>query len=454
MTTLAHVGETKIDDGSPPLDRSHQVFEHGRPPVELDPLPLSGGTLLGVALEAFVEFGEASGERRAPLVEAGSPNANVGAQRTDRGGPLLDFSACGGEPAPGFERGFLGCLKFGQLGLEFSDPGRFAFETHGEFIETSLQRVGLGADLTSIGVGALQGIGGGTQPLLDAGEPLSKLVSSGRTLSELAPGVGRGISGGGADHSSALNLLFGFGERRTRGAGAGRPDAPTASAEPIASERHDDLAGAGECLIERDLPAAVNGDRIGEQHVEQIVDRRIRARDVASHELGPIDPGTRAATEGKDGASGNAGGEFGERETGRLGAVDNHGRTCVTDSGLEGGFPAHLDLDEVEQGAEHAVDRGEMLRAAASAGLIESKGQCLGAGDPTMVIGLGIDLLGLAGGDLLLRHMASGLGRLVGRNERLLFVVESGKVGSSPGGIRFEILTLLLKLGELRLKAV
>ena len=81
MTTLAHVGETKIDDGSPPLDRSHQVFEHGRPPVELDPLPLSGGTLLGVALEAFVEFGEASGERRAPLVEAGSPNANVGAVR-------------------------------------------------------------------------------------------------------------------------------------------------------------------------------------------------------------------------------------------------------------------------------------------------------------------------------------------------------------------------------------
>ena len=71
-----------------------------------------------------------------------------------------------------------------------------------------------------------------------------------------------------------------------------------------------------------------------------------------------------------------------------------------------------------------------------------------------MMIGLGVDLFGLAGGGLLLSDLTGGLGRLVGCDERLLFVVERAEVGSSPGCVRFEILTLLLEFGELGLEAV
>ena len=113
MTTLAHVGETEIDDGSPTLHCGHQAFEHSRSSVECDSLTLSSGTLLGVALEAFVEFGETGSERRASFVETGGPDPDVGAQRTDHGGPLFDRGAGGGEPTTGFERGFLGRREFG-----------------------------------------------------------------------------------------------------------------------------------------------------------------------------------------------------------------------------------------------------------------------------------------------------------------------------------------------------
>ena len=266
--TLAHVGETEIDDGSPTLHCGHQAFEHSRSSVECDSLTLRSGTLLGVALETLVEFGETGGERRASLVETGGPDPDVGAQRTDHGGPLFDLGAGGGEPTTGFERGFLGRLEFGQLCLEFVDPGRLTFESRREFVETSLQRVGLGRDLTSIGIGALQGVGRRTQPLLDAGETLGEFISPNRTLGKLTSSLGGGVGGSGAGHSSALDLRFGFGERCTRGTRAGRTDAPTAGTEPVAGAGHDDLTGVSERLIERSLPVAVGGDRIGEQHVE------------------------------------------------------------------------------------------------------------------------------------------------------------------------------------------
>jgi hypothetical protein len=452
VTALAHVGETEIDDGSPPLDRSHQAFEHSRSSVECDSLPLRSGTLLGVALEAFVEFGETGGERRASFVEAGSPDPDVGAQRTNHRSPLLDLGAGDGESATGFERGFLGRLELGQLCLEFVDPDRLAFESRGEFVEASLQRVGLGRDLTSIGIGALQGVGRRTQPLLNAGEPLGELIGPNRTLGKLASSLGGGIGGSGTDRSSALDLRFGFSERCTRGTRAGRTDAPTLGTEPVAGTGHDDLTGASERLIERSLPVAVDGDRIGEQHVEQIIDRRGCARDVAPHELGAFSPSASSAAEGEDGAGCVARGEFGECESGGVGALDDHGREGVAGSGLEGGFPARLDGNEVEKRAKDTLDGGEALSPTASAGLVERKGQRLGAGDPTMMIGLGVDLFGLAGGDVLLRNLTGGGGRLVGRDKRLLFVVEGPEVGSPPGCVRFEILTLLFELSELGLK--
>ena len=197
MTALTHAGETEIDDGSPPLDRSHQAFEHSRSSVECDSLPLRSGTLLGVALEAFVEFGETGGER-CVVRRDWRPDPDVGAQRTNHRSPLLDLGAGDGKSATGFERGFSAASSSGNC-VSSSSTRTVSFESRGEFVEASLQRVGLGRDLTSIGIGALQGVGRRTQPLLDAGKPLGELVGPDRTLGKLAPSLGGGIGGRGTD---------------------------------------------------------------------------------------------------------------------------------------------------------------------------------------------------------------------------------------------------------------
>ena len=136
--------------------------------------------------------------------------------------------------------------------------------------------------------------------------------------------------------SDALDLRFGFGERCTRGTRTGRTDAPTAGTEPVAGAVHDDLTGVSECLIERSLPVAVGGDRIAEQNVEQIIDRRVvpetwlRTNSAPSARVPVRLPRARTAPVASPES------EFGECESGSVGAVDDHGREGVAGSGLEG----------------------------------------------------------------------------------------------------------------------
>ena len=56
----------------------------------------------------------------------------------------------------------------------------------------------------------------------------------------------------------------------------------------------------------------------------------------------------------------------------------------------------HVDVPLFGGEGNDTLDSGEALSPTASAGLVERKGQRLGAGDPTMMIGLGVDLFGLA----------------------------------------------------------
>ena len=88
--------------------------------------------------------------------------------------------------------------------------------------------------------------------------------------------------------------------------------------------------------------------------------------------------------------------ERGERTVAGLGVGDEHGGERIAGGGLEGGLPALVDLDLVDQRAEHAGHLGEALRPGSVAGLVERERQRLGPGRPRVLVGLGAatDLLG------------------------------------------------------------
>ena len=109
-----------------------------------------------------------------------------------------------------------------------------ALEASAQLVEARLQGIGLGRDLAAIGVGALQGIGSRGEAGLDRIEALAQLGGPGDPLGELPPGGGGGVGGLDAAAAGHLDLLFGFGERSTGGAGAAGADAPTGGAEAIA----------------------------------------------------------------------------------------------------------------------------------------------------------------------------------------------------------------------------
>ena len=77
-------------------------------------------------------------------------------------------------------------------------------------------------------------------------------------------------------------------------------------------------------------------------------------------------------------------------------SVTSDGGEGVAGGRLEGGLPALVDLDLVEQRAEDAVDLGEALGPGPVAGLVERERQRLGPGRPRVLVGVGAaaDLLG------------------------------------------------------------
>ena len=59
-------------------------------------------------------------------------------------------------------------------------------------------------------------------------------------------------------------------------------------------------------------------------------------------------------------------------------SFDDDRRQCFTGRRFEGGFPTRVDLDDVEEGAEHAIDIRQPLGAGAGAGFVEGQRQSFG----------------------------------------------------------------------------
>ena len=182
------------------------------------------------------------------------------------------------------------------------------------------------------------------------------------------------------------------------GAGGARrrtTDPPAAGAEAVAVGGDDEGVGVGEGDVDGGLPATVDEDGVADEDVEQLVDPGRSAAHVVAEQL----TGRRApagcptggrAPRASDGAGHLAGVQVGQGLARPAAAdVDDHGGEGLAGGGLERRLPPGVDLDEVEQRAQHAVDAGEVLGAGPGPGGVEGEGQGLGPGPPRVALGVG-----------------------------------------------------------------
>ncbi len=140
--------------------------------------------------------------------------------------------------------------------------------------------------------------------------------------------------------------------------------------------------------------------------------------------------------------------ERGDGSPRRVDAVDHHRSERLTGRRLDGGLPAGVDVDEVEQGADDAADRGEALGAGARAGLVEGQAQGLGARGPGVAVAVGGTEGGLGVGDLRLGLDAVLLGRLQPLDQRRLRRLGLRGLGAQALGLGVEASELVVERGQ------
>jgi len=169
-------------------------------------------------------------------------------------------------------------------------------------------------------------------------------------------------------------------------AGTRTADTPSGGGEAIAGLGDDHGIGMLQRDIERRRPVAIHAHGVGEQRVERALHLRIaRTGMVANSGRGRLPgdlPGVRphpGMGEREDRASAG----FGEQGDGAASGVDatgdDHRSQGGTGGRLERRFPTVVDLDQVEERAEHAVDAGESLDARLGARVVEGEGKRVGA---------------------------------------------------------------------------
>ncbi len=124
-----------------------------------------------------------------------------------------------------------------------------------------------------------------------------------------------------------------------------------------------------------------------------------------------------------------------ERPAGGHHAVDHHRGQRLAGGGLERGLPAGIDLDQVEQGAEHAVDGGQPLGPRRRAGLVQRERQRFGPGPPRVQVGLGGAVGGLGLGQRRLGVGSPLLGPVERLDQRQLGRLGRGDVGAQALGV-------------------
>ena len=277
------------------------------------------------------------------------------------------------------------------MGLEFGNACAVSFEPNGEFIEADLQGVGFGRDLSPVGVGALQRVAALSPVSMASRRSASSVVRTAAASTCRAVVV---ASLHAAQRVRVISPALRLRQRRTGCARTGgsirQPFAPKRPPERVMTTCEGSARAIEGCL-----PATVDDDGVTEQHIKEVVDRGASTSNMAADRLGPGRSRGTSSAESDDRAGCVTVAQHLECTTSRGAAVDDDRIERFARGGFERRLPAGLDRNQIEQGAEHTFDLGQPGRTTAGSGLNEGEGECLGSGNPSVVFGLGVGLLGL-----------------------------------------------------------
>ena len=400
LVVLAQGVEDAVEAGALALHHQVETLEGGALVFEAL-APFGGlGPLGGVALQPALHLVVAASQDAAALGRPGHPHLEL-LLRLD-GGP-----AAGGQLLPG-----------GQGLVEHRDTGGQA----GSSARTSVRRCSASArawrasvELVGQALALLGGPGAvGVGRLARGGVPVG--LALGRGPGVTGPGQGdaallqggAGLVGhGGGLGGAGLGLLDGGGGDHA----GGRADPPAGGGEAVALGGDHDQVVAGQGEVDGLLPA-VDPDGVAEEGVENGLGRLLA---VAGVDVGPHRLGAAAGGQVAGGGAGGPGRQHGAGDAaltqggqgglGRAAAVDHHRGHAGAGGGLEGGFPAGVDLDQVEQGAHHAVDLAQQLAPAGALEVVQGALERVRPGRAAVA-----GLLGLVHG--VLRRFGPGAGRL------------------------------------------
>ena len=399
-----------------------------------------------------------------------------------RQGPGLGLERLGGGPAGRLLAPLLvfGGLEVGEGRLQFPVPPGLRLGLGGQgggvLVQGGGFRLGLGPlGLQPGGGGGHGGLPGpvGVERLVAGRLPAARLVEGRAGLGQRRLGPAPGVAG--LDRPPVG--LLGRRRRRPDGGAAGVPRPPPV--QPIAVRRDDDELGAGHRHRQRLLPRSVHDDRGGQEPIEDRAEPGDGAADARGQRPSPVrhlEPafiyrnraemerrfgtavrplqlafdyrdsaeigrrfgaaggrtgGQRGRVRDEDGPGGAGRAQAGQGSAGRVGVAGDHAPQGLAEGGGHGGLAAGLDGDQVDEGAEQAVDTAEgggQARPEVTEGGIQG----VGPGRPAVDVGVG----GPAG--------------LVGRG-RLLVGGLPGQAGGLQGGDEGPLVELLDAGGRLLL---
>ncbi len=252
--------------------------------------------------------------------------------------------------------------------VELGDPLALGGDVIGQRDRGPIEALELGLDLPAFALHPGECLGGGGEAGVVGVETCAELGLRGTGGGELVVGVANSLRRRRrAGRRRAADSSRGPVERSRRGAAGRRADAPASGTEAVADVGDDDRVGVGDRRIDRGAGLG-DPDRVADQRVEQRRQPRPVGVDVRSHGLADAAASPRLVSARRRRArhrSCRSRVNALERTPRRVGSVDDDRGERLAERRLDRRLPPGIDLDQIEQRAEDAVDVGETFGAGA-----------------------------------------------------------------------------------------
>jgi hypothetical protein len=271
-----------LDDVAVGGDDRGEPVDDGDVALDLYALALGGGTSVGVGGQPSLGLLETTFEQRPPFVEPGVADLEVLAARRQRRGARL---VLGPQFTPGASRvgfGLLVGLERGKQRLELTDALVVAGDVRGEIGDRTLEVGQLRRRLTVLALGSGQPSEAVVNVASFASRRRVSSASAARAAWTASSDVATASTARASVASAPAACSMASSSAAAVRAGAGRPDAPSAEPEPVASFGDDDDIGMGEGGVDG-RSDVVDANRGTEQAVEQCVDAGPVGSGVGTH---------------------------------------------------------------------------------------------------------------------------------------------------------------------------